>query len=95
MGNERAGSGGDGERRLIEAARRLCAADVEALAWMAERRAKPVALEFNKGAPEVGTAQEYASSLSNRALTQVGELLRLGDRASLSPAKGIVGRAGK
>lgn len=84
----------EAERELIEAARRLDPRDVQALVWIAQRRAAPVALEFNKGAPEVATAQEYASSLSNRALTQVGELLRLGDRASLSPAKGIVGRAG-
>jgi hypothetical protein len=83
----------EAERELIEAARRLDPRDVQALVWIAQRRASPVALEFNKGAPEVGSATEYASSLANRAVTQVGELLRLGDRASLSPAKGIVGRA--
>jgi hypothetical protein len=86
----------EAERELIEAARRLDPRDVQALVWIAKRRAgQPIALEFNKGAPEVSTATEYAYSLSNRAVTQVGELLRLGDRASLSPAKGIVGRAGK
>lgn len=79
------------ERRLIEAVRRLDPRDVEALAWIAERRASPTRLEFNKGAPEVSTAQEYASSLSNRAVTQVGELLRLGEKATIS-AQGIVGR---
>jgi hypothetical protein len=70
--------------------RQLAPADQEALVWIAERRRPPVELEFNKGAPEVATANEYASSLANRAVSQVCELLRLGERASLSPAKGIV-----
>jgi hypothetical protein len=86
---------GDVERRLIEVVRQLAAADQEALVWIAERRRSPVELEFNKGAPEVATANEYASSLANRAVSQVGELLRLGERASLSPAKGIVAKGGK
>lgn len=76
--------------RLIEAASALCTEDIEALVQIAKFRAKPAPLEFNKGAPEVGGANEYASSLANRAMTQVGELLRLGDRASLSPRQGIV-----
>lgn len=79
------------EKRLIEAVRRLDPRDVEALTKIAEFRVRAVKLEFNKGAPEVSTAQEYASSLSNRAVTQVGELLRLGAKATIS-AQGIVGR---
>jgi hypothetical protein len=82
------------ERRLIEAVRRLSEDDQAALVRIAEFRAAPVQLEFNKGAPEVASATEYASSLSNRALSQVVELLRLGSKATIS-AQGIVGRAAK
>lgn len=85
----------DTERRLIEVVRQLAPADQEALTRIAEFRVRPVALEFNKGAPEVASASEYASSLANRAVSQVGELLRLGERAALSPAKGIVERGRK
>lgn len=83
------------ERKLIEAARRLAPADVDALIRIVEFRTRPIELEFNKGAPEVASANEYASSLANRAVSQVGELLRLGERAALSPAKGIVERGRK
>lgn len=79
------------ERRLIEACRRLPTDDQEALIQIARFRTEPVKLEFNKGAPEVGSAREYASSLANRALTQIGEMLRLGSKATIS-AQGIVGR---
>jgi hypothetical protein len=82
----------DKQRALIEAASVLCPADIEALTQIARFRARPAALEFNKGAPEVASATEYASSLANRALSQVGELQRLGERAAVSPRLGIVER---
>ena len=77
-------------KELIGVTSGLAPADVDALIQVARFRARPLELEFNKGAPEVASATEYASSLANRAVSQVGELLRLGERAALSPAKGIV-----
>jgi hypothetical protein len=80
------------QRRLIEATTALSEEDVEALTQIARFRARPAVLAMNKGAPEVGTADEYASSLANRALSQVGLLRRFGARAMVSAQRGIVER---